>query len=145
MQDSPVSASIKTANKNKSASIFNPPSSISTSDLGDGQVVISQWEKFLNLIEKKNSTIAALLRSAKPTRGDRGKVVVEVYYRFHQEQLTNPKILNLIQDVLSALSLGFVEFEFVLKENEKPKPKSRSIETIMHKPQLAKVAAEVLT
>jgi len=92
-----------------------PKQALTATKLGDGQVLMSRWDQFLAQVEKRNSTIAALLRSAKPTEAKKGKITVEVYYRFHQEQLTNPKIINLIQDVLNHLSLGLIQFDFILK------------------------------
>ena len=123
---------------------------IQITQLGDGNELIKQWDKFLKLVEVRNSTIAALLRSANPAKGNKGKIILYVYYRFHQEQLTNPKIVNLIQEVLSHLSLGFIQFEFVLKATKtKSITTNRSIalspaSVNQTQPQLAQAAAEAL-
>lgn len=63
-----------------------------------GQALLTQWEKFLQLIEQRNSTLAALLRSGKPALTQDGIPQVGVYYKFHQEQLQQRKYMALIQD-----------------------------------------------
>ncbi len=140
-----------TAQTNKTDLIQKKPLKTEKIVLGDGNELIKQWDKFLKLVEARNSTIAALLRSANPAQGDKGQLILYVYYRFHQEQLSNPKIVHLIQEVLSHLSLGFIQFKFVLKA-AKPKVNSLSDQPIdlahqalgQKSVQLAQVAAKAL-
>jgi DNA polymerase III gamma/tau subunit len=63
-----------------------------------GKVLVEQWEQFLQLVQQRNATLAALLRSSKPSLTDDGTPQVGVFYKFHQEQLQQQKYMSLIQD-----------------------------------------------
>lgn len=63
-----------------------------------GKQLVEQWERFLLMVQERNATLAALLRSSKPALGDNGIPQVGVYYKFHQEQLQQQKYMALIQD-----------------------------------------------
>jgi hypothetical protein len=50
-------------------------------------MVKENWSKFLTNLAPKNHSVAGLLRSAKP-KGIEGKcLTIEVFYKFHKEQL----------------------------------------------------------
>lgn len=78
------------------------------------QLITEQWEKLLDLVASKNSTLAALLRSGKPSEQSNGKALINVYYKFHQEQLQQPKFLSIIEDCGQQLAGQRVPFEFIL-------------------------------
>jgi DNA polymerase-3 subunit gamma/tau len=63
-----------------------------------GKHLMEEWEQFLNLVQQRNATLAALLRSSKPVLTADGMPQVGVYYKFHQEQLQQQKYMTLIQD-----------------------------------------------
>jgi DNA polymerase III subunit gamma/tau len=53
----------------------------------DMKTVVDSWSKFLANLAPKNHSVAGLLRSAKP-KGIEGKcLTIEVFYKFHKEQL----------------------------------------------------------
>ncbi len=83
---------------------------------GDSAKLLEQWEAFIELVNLKNSSVAALLRSAKPLSSEKGKAVVAVFYKFHQEQLQQPKFRQMIDDCLEPMLGGKVKLEFVLAE-----------------------------
>lgn len=63
-----------------------------------GKSLVEQWERFLQLVQERNATLAALLRSSKPVLTAEGIPQVGVFYKFHQEQLQQQKYMTLIQD-----------------------------------------------
>lgn len=80
---------------------------------GDGQILCTQWEKFADLVANENSTVAALIRSAKPLSGERGTAKIRVYYSFHQEQLQEPKIAAILSKPIAMLCGGHVSLSFI--------------------------------
>jgi DNA polymerase III subunit gamma/tau len=82
---------------------------------GDCQQLFENWDKFLNLVTKHNSTIAALLRSAKPIEASDNQVLIHVYYRFHLEQINNPKTHKLLSVAMKEIAGGPVHIECQLE------------------------------
>jgi len=59
---------------------------------------LDNWEEFLKIVQQKNATVAALLRSSKPSLSEAGVPELLVYYKFHQEQLQQQKYMSLLHD-----------------------------------------------
>lgn len=78
------------------------------------KLIFDQWEKLLILVADKNTTLAALLRSGKPSEQFNGKALINVYYKFHQEQLQQAKFLNIIEECGKQIVGQRVPFEFIL-------------------------------
>ena len=87
---------------------------INDSDQSLSESLCERWHDFLQMVEKKNSTLAALLRSGQPQSGPNGVAHVEVYYRFHQEQLEQPKLRKIIEDCGQKIVGDKISFKFVL-------------------------------
>ncbi len=104
------------------------------------QKIIEQWEDLLAKVATQNSTLAALLRSSKPSPKSNGKARIDVYYKFHQEQLTQSKFLRIIEDCGEALVGQRVPFEFILTRT----PAQAELVEDQHSQQLAGLAEEVL-
>ncbi len=83
---------------------------------GDGQKLCSDWGTVLDLAVKTNFGVATLLKSARPVSGTTGKLTVSVFYKFHQEQLQQPKFYALIQEVFSSIAGGTIELECILSQ-----------------------------
>ncbi len=83
---------------------------------GDGQKLLTQWSEFVTQVGQLNTRLATLFCSIKPVLAEANVVTLAVYYKFHQEQLTQPQIIRLIEDVASQLSGGLIQFEFRLEE-----------------------------
>lgn len=83
---------------------------------GDSAKLLSQWETFVDLVRMKNSSLAALLKSAQPLTAEPGTATIAVYYKFHQEQLQQPKFVKMIEECIEPLIGGRVKLEFILKE-----------------------------
>lgn len=78
---------------------------------------IEKWADFIVVVQQHNSSLAALLRSARPSLTAAGSVCVEVFYQFHRDQLRQSKFLRLLEES-SALVVGqAVRFEFQLAQS----------------------------
>ncbi len=80
---------------------------------GDGHILCTKWEQFAELVANENSTVAALIRSAKPISGEHGSATIRVYYSFHQEQLQGPKIAAILSKPIAMLCGGHVSLTFI--------------------------------
>lgn len=83
---------------------------------GDSQKLLAQWEAFVDLVRTKNSSLAALLKSAEPVSAENGSATIAVYYKFHKEQLQQPKFMKMIEECAEPLIGGRIKLEFVLRE-----------------------------
>jgi DNA polymerase-3 subunit gamma/tau len=91
-----------------------PSSDRALTAAGDGQQLLSHWEDFLGQMKTKNSSIEALLRSARPILGEPGKARIEVFYQFHKETLQQPKFMAMIDECVSLIAGGKVRLEVEL-------------------------------
>lgn len=83
---------------------------------GEGRVIIEKWPEFLALVSNVNAGIQALLRSAKPLDGELGKATIAVFYSFHQEQLKQPRYIQILETCAQTLTGGKISFEVTLIE-----------------------------
>lgn len=81
---------------------------------GDANLLKEQWHEFVEELASDNSTLAALLRSAKLVSHQDNSATVGVYYKFHQEQLSQKKSMTAIQDCMKDLFNGYIELEFIV-------------------------------
>lgn len=116
-----------------------PPHTLLTP--GDGNKLCDDWSTVLDLAVKTNFGLATLLKSARPVSGSTGKLTLSVFYKFHQEQLQQPKFYALIQEVFSRIAGGSIELECLLSEE----PSAAELkEPISAAPALAELAVASL-
>ena len=80
------------------------------------QKLTDHWEDFLKMVETKNTTLAALLRSGQCQAGPNGMAQINVFYSFHQEQLRQPKYRAIIEACGQNIIGDKIGFKFVLCE-----------------------------
>ncbi len=76
----------------------------------------ARWEEFLTLVQGRNSTLAALLRSGEPESGANGTTKIGVYYQFHKEQLQQPKFKKIIEDCGRQIVGTRIGFKVILRD-----------------------------
>lgn len=103
--------------ENESIKLNPNPSEISSQVLGDGHKLMAQWDEFVSKVGHINAKLATLFCSIKPVIAEKNKITLGVYYKFHQEQLMQPQVINLIEEVASDISGGLIQFEFQLETN----------------------------
>lgn len=81
---------------------------------GDSVKLLENWAELLSAVKQKNMTLEALLRSAKPLRGENGTAQVQVFYQFHKEQLEHPKFRAMIRECAAPIAGGEVKIEYLL-------------------------------
>jgi DNA polymerase III subunit gamma/tau len=112
------------------ASFVSPDDNIITPSEGDGVRLLELWNEFVSLVKGKNSSIGAILSSAQPVIGERGQAKIQLFYRFHQEQLQQPKFQQFLQESAESLTGGPVQFEFAIAQSQLvPNPVAESAVT----------------
>jgi DNA polymerase III subunit gamma/tau len=107
---------------------------------GDSQKLLSNWTELLAAVKQRNMTLEALLRSAKPLKGVNGTAQVQVFYKFHKEQLEQPKFKALIGECAAHIAGGNVIIEYELSEL----PQKAELKEVGETEDLAALAEEVL-
>lgn len=106
-----------------------------------GKNLLEQWDQFLKIVQHKNATVAALLRSSKPSIGDTGIPEVAVFYKFHQEQLQQQKYMSILQECTKDLVGSILPLHVSLHETPQ---EATLVEVNNPPPQLAQLAEEAL-
>lgn len=83
------------------------------------QALLDKWSDFLEAVKAKNTSIAAVLRSAKPIQAADGSTQVAVFYKFHQEQLQQPKFRQILDECVQTVIGTRVPFQFILAEPDR--------------------------
>lgn len=141
--DSIAVANFSTQNNDIINSISNARATDAFSTLelnGDGNKLCEKWHHFVDLVAKDNSTIASLLRSAKPISGTIGEATIGVFYKFHQEQLMQPKFNALIQEFIKNIADGYLKINFILTKT----PEKAELVEVDNNESLAQVVSQAL-
>jgi DNA polymerase-3 subunit gamma/tau len=78
------------------------------------QQIIDLWPELLQKLQPVNHSIAALLRSARPSQYDENGLRIEVYYQFHKSKLESSKINQIVNQVVDELLGQKVRLFYVL-------------------------------
>lgn len=89
-----------------------------TSSPIDPKQLVERWQDFVTAVANKNTGLAALLRSSTPEVTADSRISIGVYYRFHQEQLQQPKFLAILEACCSEILGSVVPFRFELAEQQ---------------------------
>ncbi len=64
------------------------------------ELVNSEWEQIVNELKPMNHSVAGLLRSVRPKAVEDGTLVLEVFYKFHKDQLEQETKRRLLEEVV---------------------------------------------
>lgn len=95
-----------------------PSDSLVVPNPAETEALLEKWTDFLEAVKARNSSIAAVLRSAKPFKAPNGVTQVAVFYKFHQEQLQQPKFRQLLDECVQTVVGAQIPFQFILAEPE---------------------------
>jgi len=65
--------------------------------------ILDIWPKILESLKPFNHSLTAVLRSARPLKIDGNTLTIQAYYKFHQERISEPKTIELIEKIISEL------------------------------------------
>lgn len=90
-----------------------------TSDL---PALVAQWDELLRLVRPQNHSVEGLLRSARPLKVEGDVFTLEVFYRFHKEQLETAKCRSIVETAAQHLLHNpNLRLKCVLGEKSSPK------------------------
>lgn len=113
--DSTANRDLKFAAPEKLSSSATHSDSLALPDDHQALALLEQWQQFIEMVEQRNVTIAALLRSAEPLpEKSNGSATIRVFYSFHRDQLMQPKFLQLLKDCAQSVTGESHSFEFEL-------------------------------
>lgn len=98
----------------ESTTTFNLSDLSSEQLSGNGELLYQQWQSFVTQVAQTNFSLATLLKSAQPISGETGKITLGVYYKFHQEQLQQPKFTQQLNALISNTYGGPVHIQCIL-------------------------------
>lgn len=84
------------------------------------QKINDSWPQILEALKTHNHSVTAVLRSARPVDINGNTLIIEAFYKFHQEKLTEPKVITLIEKVISEFLEKDIKIECCLGKKEKP-------------------------
>lgn len=76
--------------------------------------VQAKWQEILTRLKPKNHSLAGLLRSSKPAGVEGDKLMIEVFYRFHLDQLQQEKYRLMVEEVLQNTFAFPLRLEYIL-------------------------------
>ncbi len=100
--------------------------------------VQAKWQEILTRLKPKNHSLAGLLRSSKPTQVDGDKLVIEVFYQFHLDQLKQEKYRLMVEEVLGEVFAFPLKLQYSLRHKISP-----SEESLRNTSEVVKAAEEV--
>ncbi len=77
-------------------------------------VLLEKWEEYLIALAKLNTSLAAFMRSAVPIMMDESLIQLQVFYKFHQQQLNLPKWRQMMADAALSINLTLPSIEVIL-------------------------------
>lgn len=78
--------------------------------------VEEKWGNILGAVKPYNHSVEAFLRAARPKKIKDGKLLIEVFYKFHKEKLEEEKNRKIVEMGLLKVFGGAVRFDCVLAE-----------------------------
>ena len=81
----------------------------------DFDQVVSGWPELLARLQPRNHSVAGLLRSAKPKELMDKFLTIEVFYKFHKEQLEQEARRRIIEEEIAKMS-GPISVKCILGE-----------------------------
>lgn len=116
--------------------------------VGDVSVesINSEWDHIVDELKPLNHSVAGLLRSAKPKAVEGGTLILEVFYKFHKDQLEQEAKRRLLEEVMRK-KVGIGKIRCVLGEKTqevlRQLPEHDNITVVKEDQKLAEMVEEV--
>ena len=107
----------------------------------------NHWQDILLGVRPKNHSVEALLRATRPINFNEGTLTLEVFYKFHKDQLETDKCRRIVEEVTSMIIGKPVKLKCIL--GHKPQPVPLEIKTNIaqnfDEPDLIKMAEDIFS
>ncbi len=105
--------------------VEKPRSSRSVNDVDISEIAAS-WGKVLEAVRPKNHSVGALLRACRPVRIEDNYLVLEVFYSFHKDRLSDIRNREIVEEGLRTVFGCDWRLKCVLGEKLAPKSEVKS-------------------
>lgn len=116
------------------------PSEVQKIDVAEGEMtvpfIVQHWEHIMSVVKPRNFAVEALLRGAKPALIDGDSLVLEVFYKFHFDQLQQDKSKKVVEQVLNELFGCDLRVKCQLVEKQAPVKRINVVPEDMMQPAL---------
>lgn len=82
--------------------------------VGDVSPFVDRWNDILLALKPHNHSLVAFLKAARPKDYSEGKLILEVFYPFHKDQLSSPKNRSILESVISDIMGTDIQVKFEL-------------------------------
>ena len=83
--------------------------------------VEEKWGEILGAVKPYNHSVEAFLRAARPKKIKDGKLLIEVFYKFHKEKLEEEKNRKIVEIGLEKVFGGVIRFDCILAQADSKK------------------------
>ncbi len=87
--------------------------------------VQQRWQDILTKLRPKNHSVEALLKAARPLRLEEDRIVIEVAYQFHKEQLELPRYRAMVEEAVAHLLSDGLRLQYILGKTQARKPTTK--------------------
>ncbi len=110
-------------------------------------IVEEKWSEILKEAKGNNIHVSAILRSTRPLSFEGDILTLEVFYRFHKEKLEEPKIISMLEKIISEKvgARTILKFTLALKESKPTRSVSASDVSDVSSEDLESLAAEIFS
>lgn len=91
----------------------------------DLEALKKEWSRVLEEVKPMNHSVCALLRAARPLRIEKGTLVLEVFYQFHKERLSEERNRRIVEEGIGKVFGTRFKISCVLGKRPPVKPNSR--------------------
>ena len=90
--------------------------------------VITRWSEILEKVKPLNHSVQAFLRACRPIAFENGFLTLEVFYKFHKEQLETDKCRKIFEQVASEVISCPIKLKCTLGEKPQKKIEKETVE-----------------
>lgn len=87
------------------------------------EYVLAKWPEILEKVKPMNHSVQAFLKASRPLACEGSQLILEVFYKFHKEQLESEKCRRIFEKAASEVLGGPVKLKCSLSENPHQIPK----------------------
>lgn len=98
-----------------------PTSHFSSSPCFSLEEVISKWPLILDAVKLLNHSVLAFLKACRPKSVEEGFLILEVFYKFHKDQLESEKSRRIFEEAASGVMNYEVRLKCTLSDEKPPK------------------------
>ena len=104
--------------------------------------VLSKWPEVLEKVKPLNHSVQAFLKASRPVSLDGDCLVLEVFYKFHKDQLEQDKCRKIVEQVCGQVFSAPIKLKFIL--SQKPaKTVTSSLDLSESEEDIIKIAEEI--